>query len=136
MADKFPLERGMEVDELPRSIEKGGLGTNYNRPNDGVSAAAATHVLSDALKAGLEKMVRPGESYTIYNGHDEFGRVPEKYAIVVNRAMQWSGVSDDDLFCTIERFERRLVRRWRKSKSSKRERGVVKDETDGETSGE
>ncbi|KAH8113267.1 hypothetical protein DFH11DRAFT_1601108 [Phellopilus nigrolimitatus] len=62
------------------------------------------------------KMVRPGGSYAIYSAQDVFGMLPEHYAIVLKRAACWTGVSEDDLSAVVERFERRLVRLWKRKK--------------------
>ena len=58
--------------------------------------------------------VRPGELYAMYSAADVLGRLPDGYAEVLKRAEGWTGVSRDDLSAVIERFERRVLRLWKR----------------------
>lgn len=77
-------------------------------------------------------VLRPGESHKVYDSHDVLGSVPEKYALVVERAAHWCGVGDEVIYAVVERFERRLLR-WKKDRFGK---DLAGSESELENSGE
>ncbi|KAL5530670.1 hypothetical protein ACEPAF_6928 [Sanghuangporus sanghuang] len=109
------LQTCMEVnDEGTGSSQSARLGSAGASSRDEVLPVLdAAHLMGDELKAEEakeRKMQRGRESYAMYSGHDELGRVPDIYAIVLSRGVGFCGVSENDLSAVVERFERRIVR--------------------------
>ncbi|KAL5508308.1 hypothetical protein ACEPAH_5927 [Sanghuangporus vaninii] len=127
----YPVQTCMEADEgtgSSQSARLGGAGASIR--DEVLPVLDAARFMGDELKgeAKERKMVRGRESYAMYGGHDEFGRVPEIYAIVLSRGVRFCGVSDNDLSAVVERYERRLVRLWTK----RQRRDEFEHEPDGE----
>ena len=130
VAEYFPPEKSMEADEQIESILNARLGGDGRANDDARPVMTATRTLGGELETNVNKL-RAGESYRVYNAQDVFGRLPDRYAIVLSRAACWAGVSEDELSEVIERFERRLVRRWKGTRG----RSKVENESDeGSTS--
>ncbi|OCB84415.1 hypothetical protein A7U60_g8399 [Sanghuangporus baumii] len=109
------LQTCMEAnDEGTGSSQSARLGSAGASSRDEVLPVLdAAHLMGDELKAEEakeRKMQRGRESYAMYSGHDELGRVPDIYAIVLSRGVGFCGVSENDLSAVVERFERRIVR--------------------------
>jgi len=68
-----------------------------------------------------ERVLRPGESYTIHSTSDVLGSLPADYETVVRRAAHWTGVDEDYVCGVVERFERRFVTWWDKARKKERE---------------
>ncbi|KLO18016.1 hypothetical protein SCHPADRAFT_993823 [Schizopora paradoxa] len=74
-----------------------------------------------------EKARRPGEQHAIYSSQDILGTLPDEFATVVGHAARWVGVNGEELLAVMEKFERRLVRRWSESERKEKE-----DHNDGD----
>jgi len=110
LGDHFPIARRNSVHEAAPTIEEapGYPKCRSNKPH----------------KDDDEKHVmRPGESYTIYNSLDAFGTSAEEYELVVSRAARWVAVTENFLSRVVEKFERRVVRWWNIEKKTTKERG-------------
>ncbi|KAL5488108.1 hypothetical protein ACEPAI_6216 [Sanghuangporus weigelae] len=129
----YPVQTCMERTGSPPSARLGSAGASIR--DEVLPVLGAARFMSDELKgeAKERKMLRERESYAMYSGHDELGRVPDIYAIVLGRGVGFCGVSENDLSAVVERFERRVVRLWKKrQRRDKLENGTDSDdEEDG-----
>ncbi|CCM01610.1 uncharacterized protein FIBRA_03670 [Fibroporia radiculosa] len=103
--DFFPLERHSSQMSSPPQDE------NLDAP----AALKATPLDAE------DDHLRPGEIYAIYNTLDVLGSIPVQYEVVVRRAAHWAGVPEDYVAGVVERFERRLVRWWRREGKQQRD---------------
>ncbi|KAH7914201.1 hypothetical protein BJ138DRAFT_1144338 [Hygrophoropsis aurantiaca] len=92
---------------------------------------AAVTLPSTRMSDDEKGVLRPGESYTIYNSRDILGNLPVEYELVIGRAGRWVGVSSDYLCGVVERYEQRLVRWWKGVRRREREEGRDQEETSG-----
>ncbi|KAI5124915.1 hypothetical protein M0805_007343 [Coniferiporia weirii] len=111
VAEHFPMQRGMYGDDRISAL-------STDSSNDGGQAVLPTVPVASVKSS--TSTTRPGESYTIYNGQDVLGMLPNEYTEILRRAALWTDVSGDDLNMVVERFERRLVRLWKRGKRSGR----------------
>lgn len=58
----------------------------------------------------------PGEQYAIYNNQDILGSLPDDMELVISRAAKWAGVDPGYVSGVVERFERRVIRWWDRSR--------------------
>ncbi|EJD01099.1 uncharacterized protein FOMMEDRAFT_88501 [Fomitiporia mediterranea MF3/22] len=131
----FPLQKCMEPAERNGSVLGAIHATNQPSNDESQRVLAAVNTVSGEAKS-TENTVRPGESHVIYSAHDVFGMLPDAYEDVLIRAAHWTGVNVDDLNAVIERFERRLVRLWKRSKRRPRMRTAVDAAAESDSSGE
>ncbi|KAL0949478.1 hypothetical protein HGRIS_009531 [Hohenbuehelia grisea] len=64
----------------------------------------------------------PGDEYKIYQGRDVLGNIGDDLEVVVARASQWVGVSNNEMLGVVETYERRVVRWWTNAKRRSREK--------------
>ncbi|KZW04227.1 hypothetical protein EXIGLDRAFT_758523 [Exidia glandulosa HHB12029] len=83
----------------------------------------------DAGGVDEDSVLTPGAMLKLYRGMDITGLMPADYDVVLSAAATWCGFSADDVAVVVERYERRLVRWWRRSQPAGSEAPV---ETDGE----
>ena len=57
--------------------------------------------------------LHPGQAYVIHHSQDILGALPKDYELLIARASEWTGVSQDYICGVVERYERRLARWWR-----------------------
>ncbi|KAH7921820.1 hypothetical protein BV22DRAFT_1106975 [Leucogyrophana mollusca] len=87
------------------------------------SKLGARALPSTRLNGDDQGVLRPGESYTIYNSRDVLGKLPEDYELVVERSAKWTGVSNDYLCGIVELYERRFARWWSGQRTGEEETG-------------
>ncbi|KAL5527332.1 hypothetical protein ACEPAG_6123 [Sanghuangporus baumii] len=125
----YPVQACTEGTGSSQSASLGGAEASIR--DEVLPVLGAARFMGDELKAEAKerKLLRGRESYAMYSGHDEFGRVPEIYAIVLSRGVGFCGVSENDLSAVVERFERRFLRVWKKKqRRDKVENGTDDDE--------
>lgn len=80
---------------------------------------------------GDQKPLRPGENYAIYNSRDVLGTMPEEVEQVIEHGAKWAKVETEYVCGVAEKYERRLLRWWKREKRGIREgrmRGGDKDD--------
>ncbi|THH08639.1 hypothetical protein EW145_g2573 [Phellinidium pouzarii] len=108
--EHFPLQEDTHTHAAERHVR-------FDADGGPRSVLPAVSIAGDESKSNA---LRPGESYVIYSAQDTLGTLPGKYATVLSRAALWACVCEDDLAAVVERFERRVLRLWKRSKRERR----------------
>ena len=108
--DQFPLRRGSAPSSpTPEDQSNEAPEHHMEEQNDRDQYTAnEVHLGTDILG--------PGEQYTIHNTQDILGTLPRDMEIVISRAAKWAGVEEGYVAGVVERFERRVVRWWKRER--------------------
>lgn len=110
LAEYFPV-KGAKA--RGRTIEIGGESEGDRRDEVPVKELPAIELVEEG-EGKVDGRLRPGARYAMYSAQDVLGRLPEEYERVLKRGEKWTGVQCEDLCAVVERFERRLLRVWKR----------------------
>ncbi|KAI0750704.1 hypothetical protein C8Q80DRAFT_1153541 [Daedaleopsis nitida] len=103
--DHFPLQSASS------SAIAGQVGDNVRTPEDPDMRGWSANSVSNT-----EAALKPGEQYAIYNNQDILGSLPDDMELVISKAAKWAGVDTGYVSGVVERFERRVIRWWDRSR--------------------
>ncbi|PCH41046.1 hypothetical protein WOLCODRAFT_118149 [Wolfiporia cocos MD-104 SS10] len=102
----FPLQENHSLTNMQRLQQEITLGDPQPLP-----------ATLPALALREDECLRPGDSISIYNNLDVLGDLPEQYELVVRRAAHWAGVDEDYVSGVVERYERRIMSLWKRTRT-------------------